>query len=197
MYDRRGYARSDALEVSPVLETQVADLLSVCAGRRSVLIGHSLGGVIALATAAARPSLVAAVGCYEPPLRWLEWWPRPPARPEVEASEVAESFMKRLAGEELWRALPEPTRVQRRREGRALLADLAAADAEPFAAAELSSQVLVGVGTETDEPFKRGAKELVATLPDAHLHVIPGAGHGVHMSHPDLFAAYVRAVVAR
>ena len=197
LYDRRGYARSHHLEVSDDVEVQVADAISACADRPSVLIGHSLGGVLALAAAEARPDLVSAVGSYEAPLRWKDWWPRPTLRPELEPGEVAESFMRRVAGEELWLSLPTKTRDQRRREGIALLADLAAVEKSPFDSDVIECPVLVGVGAETDSHFLRAAEELVAELPRGELHVIPGADHGAHMSQPDAFAHFVRLAASR
>ena len=47
----------------------------VLAGRRAVLVGHSYGGDVALATADRHPDLVAGVAVYETPLSWLPWWP--------------------------------------------------------------------------------------------------------------------------
>ncbi len=38
---------------------------------------------------------------------------------------------------------------------------------------------------------------LVEHTPGAELFEIAGAGHGAHLTHPDAFAAFVRAAVAR
>ena len=74
-YDRRGYGRS--VHEGPFdMDAQVADLVAVLAGRRAVLVGHSYGGNVVLATGATRhPDLVAAAAIYETPLSWAPWWP--------------------------------------------------------------------------------------------------------------------------
>ena len=79
------------------------------------------------------PDLVGAVGAFEAPLGWRPWWPNSSAggaahdAAAVEGPEAAaERFMRRLFGDERWEELPAGTQQQRRAEGPALLADLAA-----------------------------------------------------------------------
>ncbi|MGH9271369.1 MAG: alpha/beta fold hydrolase, partial [Ilumatobacteraceae bacterium] len=73
-YDRRGYGRS-APHAGPFrMDEQVADLVSLLDGRPATVFGHSYGGDVALALADRHPELVPAVGIYEAPLPWLDWW---------------------------------------------------------------------------------------------------------------------------
>ena len=74
-YDRRGYGRSFPHDGPFTMDAQVADLVGLLAGRRAVLVGHSYGGNVALATADHHPDLVAGVAVYETPLSWEPWWP--------------------------------------------------------------------------------------------------------------------------
>ena len=74
-YDRRGYGRSFPHDGPFAMDAQVADLVGLLDGRRAVLIGHSYGGNIALATADHHPDLVAGVAVYETPMSWEPWWP--------------------------------------------------------------------------------------------------------------------------
>jgi pimeloyl-ACP methyl ester carboxylesterase len=60
-YDRRGYGRSAPHDGPFDMGEQVADLVELLGGRRAVLVGHSYGGNVALATAARHPQLVSAV----------------------------------------------------------------------------------------------------------------------------------------
>ena len=113
-YDRRGYGESVA-HVGPfTMEHQVADLVTLVAGRPCVLVGHSYGGNVVLATADRHPELVAAIALYETPLSWLPWWPGTTAGANALATrgrpeEAAERFMRRMIGDELWDRLPERT----------------------------------------------------------------------------------------
>jgi pimeloyl-ACP methyl ester carboxylesterase len=49
------------------MDEQVEDLVSLLAGRRAMLVGHSYGGNVALATVSRHPGLVRAVAMYETP----------------------------------------------------------------------------------------------------------------------------------
>ena len=76
LYDRRGYSRSRALRpIATDIDTHVDDLFDVIAGREVAVVGHSLGGLVALMAAERDPDLVRAVGAYEAPLPWYDWWP--------------------------------------------------------------------------------------------------------------------------
>lgn len=204
-YDRRGYARSREAGEASDLDSLVADLLLVLDGTPAVLVGHSLGGVIALALAARRPDLVRAVAAFEAPMPWMPWWPRPAvgddplavAGPEA-ASVAAERFMRRIVGDDRWERLPPATQQQRRAEGPALLADLRSVrDGPACDPAAIVCPVVVGYGTATAERHRRAAQTLAAAIPGAELIRIAGAGHDAHTTHPDGFAAFVRRAVER
>jgi pimeloyl-ACP methyl ester carboxylesterase len=205
LYDRRGYARSLDGGTSSDVEALVADLLTVLDDRPSAVIGHSLGGLIALAAAQRAPRLVTAVGAFEAPLGWRPWWPRTSAggaARQAAAAEgpeaAAEQFMRRLVGDDRWEALPAGTRRQRRAEGRALLGDLAAMRAgPPFDPSTLEVPAVVGYGSITSERHRRAAIELADDLPDAQLMTIDGAAHNAHDSHPAEFGEFVHRVVGR
>lgn len=203
LYDRRGYARSLDSGISSDVDALVADLLAVIDDRPTVVVGHSLGGLITLAAAQRAPELITAVGVFEAPLGWRPWWPRTSAggvaraTAEAEGPEAAaEQFMRRLIGDDRWESLPSGTRRQRRAEGRALLADLAAMrSGPPFDPAVLTVPAVVGYGSITSERHRRAAVELADDLPNAQLVTIEGASHNAHDSHPAEFGDFVRQVV--
>ena len=124
-YDRRGYGRSVPPHHEPhpgpfSMDEQVADLVKLLAGRPAVIVGHSYGGNVALATAMRHPDLVLAVSTYETPLSWEPWWPGTTAGSVATATagdpaDAAERFMRRMIGDERWEGLPERTRATRRR----------------------------------------------------------------------------------
>ena len=207
VYDRRGYGRTVA-DHPAELDGHIDDLVAVLelvvrrAGQTAVVVGHSLGGTIALGAAHRRPDRVAAVVTYEAPLTWEPWWPRRgPGGGSLEDDVpvvAAERFMRRVAGDDVWEALPAATRARRLDEGRALVAELVSARrTAPFVASEITVPTIVARGSETDEYRRRAAAVLHGEVPDAELVLLDGADHGAHVSRPDDFATLVRTALAR
>ncbi|MBA2608041.1 MAG: alpha/beta hydrolase [Actinobacteria bacterium] len=198
-YDRRGYAHSMDATVATALDDHVNDLIGILEGHSSVVIGHSLGGVIALAAASRRPELVQSAGVYESPMPWLDWWPSSTAGAQTLADssdpgKAAENFMRFLVSDDAWEMLPMKTQQQRRAEGPALLADLQSlrtVETPPFDPETLPVPVGVAGGAETRQHHKDGC-EAMAKMFDTEVQWIDGAGHGGHMSHPGPFAKFVR-----
>jgi pimeloyl-ACP methyl ester carboxylesterase len=204
-YDRRGYnrsreagglARSDGGRLP--FDQHVDDLVELC-GRRSVVVGHSFGGDIALAAAGAAPDRVAAVGAYEPPMPWADWWPRRSGREvsDEDPGARAEAFFRRVVGDESWNRLPRRSREERRADGPALVAELAAlrSGGEPFDLRKLQVPVVLGRGESSVPHHVRAVEEMAGLVDGARVVVIAGASHGAHVSHPEEFASFVRLVV--
>jgi len=206
-YDRRGYGRSAGLAPLTVAG-HTEDLIELLDERPSVVIGHSLGGLIALAAAQRRPDLVRAVGAFESPMPWLEWWPKRSAGGEAmtagaettteAAGDAAERFMRRMIGDERWDGLPEKSRLDRRAEGAALLAELRSARSEvPFDIAAITVPVVAGCSTRSKEHHQWSAHELARLAGGEAPFVIEDAGHGAHATHHAEFARFTRLVIAR
>ncbi len=206
-YDRRGYHRSRGGPVHTTVAGHVDDLLTVVAGRPAVVVGHSFGGVIALAAALrpGGPAPVVGLGAFEPPLPWVGGPARRPGAPRHPGEQadapgaVAERFFRRMVGDAAWERLPESTREARRADGAALAAELDAlrVDEPPFDVAGLDVPLLVGRGSASLPHHRAAAAWLADHAPGAALVEIEGAGHGAHLTHPDAFAGFVRAAVAR
>ncbi len=197
-YDRRGYARSSAAPIGG-LDAHVADLLAIVGSTPAVVVGHSYGGLVALAAAATGAPAIGALAVFEAPMAWAPWWPRRRQVPtDADPAEVAAGFMRRVVGADVWEALPERTRAARCREGAALVAELGAVEQgrAPFDAGAIGVPVVVGYGSSTSEHLRRASIELAGLLADSRTMVIGGAGHGAHVSHPDEFTALVETAVA-
>jgi len=209
-YDRYGYHRSRGdRPVHDTLDGHIDDLLAVLDGRPAVVIGHSYGGTIALgaATRTGGPDPILALGAYEPPLPWLGTWAtrggtrpgRSPRPADEDPADVAERFFRRMVGDTAWERLPEAAKAARRSDGAALAAELAAirVDRPPFDVASLAVPAVFGRGTASLPHHRAAVTWLHEHVAGSELVEIAGAGHGAHLTHPDAFAGFVRAVVAR
>jgi pimeloyl-ACP methyl ester carboxylesterase len=171
-YDRRGYGRSHPHPGPFTLDANVADLVTLLAGRRAVLVGHSYGGDVALAAADRHPDLVAGVAVYETPLSWEPWWPGNTAGSVAVAAaprdpgQAAEVFMRRMIGSDRWDALPERTRETRRAEGQAMVGELSDLRRGPaWNPARITCPVVVSFGGNGAAHHRRGmthASEILA-----------------------------------
>ena len=204
-FDRRGYGRSLAVGASASFDDQVDDLSGVVGDEPTVVVGHSLGGVVALTFASRYPERAPAVVAYEAPMPWLPTWPSNTAGGiatdgTADEATAAEVFMRRIVGDERWEELPPKTKQQRRAEGPALLAELRSLrppNPAPYDPSTLPMPVVAGHGSESRPHHQRGARLLAEAAPRGELVVIDGASHGAHLTHPIEFAGLVRRALGR
>lgn len=203
IYDRRGYGRSVA-EGLPVFEDHVADLVSLIEreslGEPVVLVGHSLGGTIALAAASRSSASVSCVVVHEAPLPWLDWWPirdRYGRRIEDEsASDAVVRVMERTAGADVWQSLPESVRSQRLSEGPVMVSELVSARFGcPFRVENLQMPVVVSRGSLSLGHREQAQQWLVDNLPSARPAVIDGVAHNVQSTNALEFAELLTSVI--
>jgi pimeloyl-ACP methyl ester carboxylesterase len=186
-YDRRGYQGSRGAGVVD-LTGHVADLLEILAEVRSrgpatvTAIGHSVGGEVVIG--AAQPG-------DDRPRVWS-----PVAE---DPAEEVERFFSRMVSPSAWARLSDEGRASRRDDGPALVADLLSLRGRPpFTVTDLAVPVLFGVGGDGSATHHREAVAWLGShVPGAATYAIDGAQHGAHLSHPDHFAAFARAVVQR
>jgi pimeloyl-ACP methyl ester carboxylesterase len=202
VYDRRGYGRSVEGGTTDI-QGHVCDLVgvlervSVVDGRRPVVVGHSVGGAVALAATEQRPDLVESLLVYEAAMSWMPWATH--AIAEVTAGspeQAAERFLRRHLGDEGWESMSPPSRDRRRAEGRALVAELSSAGRTPlFTPAAIERPVVVAHGSDAPERAVLAADAMLADLPHARRVVVQGTPHGAHLSHPMEIAALVRGML--
>ncbi len=200
-YDRRGYHHSRSMLVARSLARHVADLVAVVGDGPAVVVGHSYGGDVALGAAIEAPGAIGAVGAYEPPLPWMDWWPRRSASSIAaeDPATYAEGFFRRVVGDAGWDRLTDQARADRHADGPALVAELSDLRAEtaPFDLAALVVPLVLGRGGASLWHHRRAIDALVEVVPGSEVVEIPGSAHGAQLTHPDAFAAFVRRVVRR
>lgn len=191
-YDRRGYQGSRALGVGTPDE-HVADLLALIRAEREtsrvLVFGHSVGGVVALGSAIAEPSLVDLVVAYESPLPWV--LPREHSRPVLgeDPREEAEIFFKRMVSRSAWERLSDTEKESRRLDGPALLADLRSVRAgAPFDLSDLRVPAAYVHGDGVIAPYYRELAALLVSRFSLRAIEMTGAGHGAHLANPDQLA---------
>ena len=114
-------------------------------------------------------------------------------------AEAAEWFLRRMIGDAMWERLPATMRAERRAEGPTLVAEMASVRppaSPPFDAAAIPVPVVAVHGSEARPHHVRATGELARSAPRAELHVIVGADHGAHLSHPVALADLVRRAAA-
>lgn len=206
-YDRRGYAGSLDAGVAAGIAEHAADLgrvLDWVDTDEVVVIGHSLGGTVAAALAAAGEPRLVALGMYESPFPLLDDSFEAVGGGAVQLGREqgpaagAEHFYRLMVGEHTWSRLRDRDRAARRAEGPALMAELADLRRRERALdpAGIVQPVLVGRGGLSPERMRTGARLLAERLPAGTLDELPAADHGAHLARPDDFARYVGDVVA-
>lgn len=197
-YDRRGYRGSRRVRPLGVLEDHVNDLVELVGRGPAVVIGHSYGGDVAIGAALAAPGAVVGLGAWEPPLSWLEWWPRRARQPgDEDPALFAEHFFRRMVGDGAWERAGLRVRQRVEADGPALMAELMAlrSSGAPFDISALSVPAVFGRGGDSRPHHRRAVAELVGMVPGSALFEVPDAAHGVHLTHPAAFASFVCAVL--
>lgn len=208
VYDRRGYGRSLDIPPARAMVDHANDLLAVAddcveGGQAPpIVVAHSFGSHPTMLAATLRPGAFAAIGLWEPPLPWVEWWSETTkaynatvATSNQPADDI-EAMYRSLLGDPAWDQLPPELQARRRAEGAAFQVDMASELKTPFNFEDVLVPALVGCGTATSSEHQEGARWLVERLPNAQLHTSPGAGHFAPRTHPAEFAAFTTAVTA-
>jgi pimeloyl-ACP methyl ester carboxylesterase len=207
-YDRRGNSRSPrpAGWTSTSVEEQVADAASLLEpfARPALVYGSSVGAIVALELARARPELVSLALLHEMPLLSVIDDPAPVAAAIGQAVEPAfarggpdaalEAFVRFAFGDSNVDALDPDERARMLGNGEvAMTMELPVFQAyrpEPETLRGVPAQPVVG--HEQAFPFFREAAEWLARALETQVASAPGA-HGPQFDHPHELAAFIRS----
>ncbi len=223
-YDRRGYGGSNgaplaargSLVGSGTIASHGEDLRTVMHHalessptpgrvRESVLVGHSLGGIVALWLASRNDPDVVGVGAFESPAPWLDDSFDTVGGGALDIaerqgdSEAGEYFYRMMIGEETFSRLRERDVAARRSEGHALVGELRSLrdPAQAFDLSTVKVPVVVGSGTASSQRMQGSARLMASAIPGAVEVRITDSGHGAHLTRPEAFANYVRECVSQ
>jgi 3-oxoadipate enol-lactonase len=197
-YDQRGHGESGA-PAGPYTRADLAGdaigVLDALEIDRAVLVGHSMGGIVSMATALAHPDRIAglvligtASQCSEKVAGWYE---RIAVAGEKDGtaglarSIYGEKTKKKIAGDGV--GIAHVTRTLK-----SLFEDPLTPKLE-----QIKCPVLLLVGEK--DPMGPKASEIIASkLSDAQLEVVPGCGHWIHVDEPDVtLSAFDRWMAGR
>ena len=206
-YDRRGYAGSTLLGPGGLAD-HAADLVGLLgelvpspAAARPVVVGHSLGGLVALAGARAAPALVGAVGAFEPPTPWHPDWPAGIEDFDGDDGAAADLVISRAVGAERWARAPAALRAARRAEGGAMMAEMRSLLSDPPGRlpeplGPVPVPVVLARGSASRPHVARGLDDLAARLGVTGPVVLDGPGHRAPTTHATDYAAWAAEVAA-
>jgi len=185
-YDRRGHGERWC-EGPASLQGDVEDLERILGDRSACVVGHSLGGLVALGAAIRSPQLFESIGLYETAIPWGEWW-----TDDERSAMVAEVERNvHASGRE---TVVDAERIQVAWES--CQREVEEAVAGPFPWQDLSVPLTTGRGSMSEGNSARDAG-LVADYFDAEEVVLHGGDHRIHRSNPSAFAAFVRMCATR
>ena len=215
--DRRGRGHSTdgdpgAYAISRELEdlAAVSDTIATDTGQEVSIIGHSLGGRIALAASLRTPSIARVVAYESAPTSAVR---APGARDPLlgalradlaagEHERLLARFMTEGVGmpaADLAAFRADPVWPLRVAAAPTIVRELEASEAAPEIDLETLGRVTVPVlqlvGSASPAPFRDAAVALHARLARGRVEAIEGARHGAHHSHPSEFLRAIDAFV--
>jgi esterase len=198
VYDRRGCTRSerpDPYETSVVQHAEdAAALLDALEATPAVVIGRSYGGEMAIELALRHLGSVralvlleaAALTFDEEALAWAEQ-----LRADVEeaaardVASVAETFLRRVVGDEQWEAFPDPLRQMFVDNSPAILAEFRGPWLEATAEdlAKIDVPTLLVAGEASPPAFRRVTERMAEAIPNSRT-ILVGGGHFIDPGEP-------------
>jgi pimeloyl-ACP methyl ester carboxylesterase len=196
-YDRRGLGGSSGGPGASLAE-HAFDAGSLLDGP-TLVVGWSMGGLVALELAIGRPELVTGLVLIEPPLhvrshpsrQGLAALPRAALarNPRRGAEHVLRWVCRSTSAGGGWEALRAADREAMLANARAIVGELRhTGTGEELTAARLAGvnvPVLWLYGAQSDPAFRRAARRAGRLLPRATFREVPGAAHPIQLERPD------------
>ncbi len=210
-FDPRGHGRTEAPEEPErysieLFVEDVRSLMDHLGLRRAHVVGHSLGGAIALRFALTHPERVGGLVMVNAnsSAGTPEWSKRMMPRMRARAEAVRTGGMAAMANGMISRRLAPDDLAEREREFLGLSTvgiGHTATQVMPFLSSlgrahELPHPTLLVVG-ERDRMFVRRSRLLEKRIPNSRRIVISEAGHAAHIDQPDRFNAEVLDFLTR
>lgn len=219
-YDRRGHSESERPPGQGSIHEDVADLAALIEHldlAPACVAGNSWGAIITMRLAIARPDLVRAIACHEPPLIALIA-DDPEARPVAEATRKrltavfdrlaagddaggAELFVETVAmGPGTWAKLPPALQRTFTENGPTYLDESRDPDQQSIdleQVGKISTPTLISLGGQSPAMFPAIVRIVAAAIPGAERRLFPQAGHLPHVSHPAEYAEAVTRFMAK
>jgi pimeloyl-ACP methyl ester carboxylesterase len=201
--DLTGYGRSPRPDVPYTIDSEVRAVASLlpCCAEKYHLVGHSYGGVVALALALAHPARLRTLILIEPvyfaALRYVgqeaayrrfvevrDAFVATLARGEIESA--MRDFVAFWAGEGTWEKAPAETRATMLQATARIALDWRAsfrADMPLGPLAALGPRTLLVCGERSPEPMLKLVDALHTIMPGSVLICVAGAGHSLPLTH--------------
>jgi pimeloyl-ACP methyl ester carboxylesterase len=164
----------------------------VIGNRRATVVGHSVGGHVAVMAAIRDPDQVVGVALWEPSVPWMDLWPER-ARQNIARIVSVPGPGAALIGRKAWSRLSDAARIERRADAAAFLLDITSTTEAPYDWDEFNIPYLIGYGASW--PHIETSPQLAAAV-GCSTFTIDGAPHADHRSHPAEFAEFARRAVA-
>jgi len=213
-YDRRGFGSSThpAIKDLPRHTADAAGLLDGLNAAPAIVVGHSMGGVIALDLAARHPDLVRALVLVEPPLHFKK---HPSAK--MIGTLVTAQVVRRVRGEQVaaerffrfatrttdggngYDLTPPDERAKLMANAPAVMRELDSGTGEHVTESDIAGigrPVVCLVGSITLPDYARAAERIAKARPATRIVTVDGAGHVMPISHPQAVVDAVREVAA-
>jgi pimeloyl-ACP methyl ester carboxylesterase len=206
-YDRRGWGNSRGLGGPEVtFAMHVEDLcMKLRAMSSPIIAGHSYGALVALCGASRHPELVSGVLAFEPPIRWLPWWPtEDPWEQSVRKAaglgpeHAARSLLQAVIGGSEPVRIAEKERADLSANGQSLINEMTdpSLDTPHFEPLCMQIPTVVAAGSSSVTHHREVSRHLADLLPRSRFIEVRGARHNAHITHSREFAVLIRETAA-